>query len=177
MCCVRKCCQVDPTAHKNWSIASKMPVLQQHWSRRWMHQLWAVAQPSQPAYVHPVASAGLTLQSLIKCIMVPLRLWSMARHWFSESASGNCLPQGCPECAEFKPDEPFCTCHLQKGSLGLNSAHSSDLIAFRWWTQTCRSAVLVLMSTPPCITLSTWPATFEMSSSAPNWSQWTVWAT
>ena len=30
------------------------------------------------------------------------------------------------ECAELKPSEPFCRLHLQKGSLGLNSAHSSE---------------------------------------------------
>ena len=30
----------------------------------------------------------------------------------------------CPECAEFKPSEPFCRWHVQKGSRGLSSAHS-----------------------------------------------------
>jgi len=172
---MQRCRRVDPTAHTKWSIASKMLVLQQHWSLRWMRRLWAVAQCAHPAYVHPVALAGLTLQSLIKCTMVPLRFWSMARRWFSESAIGNWLPQGCPECADVKPSGTFCKCHLQRGSLGLTAAHSGHLIAFRWWKQTCISPVLVLMSTPPCFVLSTQPATFVMSSSAPNWSQRTAW--
>ena len=33
---------------------------------------------------------------------------------------------GCLECAELKPSEPFCRWHVQKGSSGLNSAHSSE---------------------------------------------------
>ena len=33
---------------------------------------------------------------------------------------------GCPECAKFKPSEPFYRLHLRKGSLGLNSAHSGQ---------------------------------------------------
>ena len=31
---------------------------------------------------------------------------------------------GCLECAELKPSEPFCRWHVQKGSVGLSSAHS-----------------------------------------------------
>ena len=33
---------------------------------------------------------------------------------------------GCLECAELKPSEPFCRWHVQKGSRGLSSAHSSE---------------------------------------------------
>jgi hypothetical protein len=36
------------------------------------------------------------------------------------------------ECAELKPSGTFCRCHLQRGSLGLSSAHSGPLIASRW---------------------------------------------
>ena len=128
---MQTCCRVDATAHAKWSIASKMLVLQQHWSVRWMRRLWAVAQCTHPAYVHPVALAGLTLQSLIERTMVPLRFSSMARRWFSESAIGNWFPQGCPECADVKPSGTFWQCHLQRGSLGLTAAHSGHLIAFR----------------------------------------------
>ena len=172
---MQTCCRVDATAHAKWSIASKMLVLQQHWSVRWMRRLWAVAQCTHPAYVHPVALAGLTLQSLIECTMVPLRFSSMARRWFSESAIGNWFPQGCPECADVKLSGTFWQCHLQRGSLGLTAAHSGHLIALRRRKQTCRSATLVLVGTPPCFVLSTPPSTFVISSSAPDWLQRTAW--
>ena len=172
---MQTCCRVDATAHAKWSIASKMLVLQQHWSVRWMRRLWAVAQCTHPAYVHPVALAGLTLQSSIKCTMVPLRFSSMARRWFSESAIGNWFPQGGPECADVKPSGTFRQCHLQRGSLGLTSAHSGHLIASRWWRSTCRSAAQVPVGTPPCFVLSAPPSTFVISSSAPDWLQRTAW--
>ena len=152
---MQTCCRVDATAHAKWSIASKMLVLQQHWSVRWMRRLWAVAQCTHPAYVHPVALAGLTLQSLIECTMVPLRFSSMARRWFSESAIGNWFPQGCPECADVKPSGPsadaICRWAHQVWRLHTRAFWSlldgEDRPADR--PRKCPSALLLVLSCPP----------------------------